>query len=85
MNHFNVIESTVFGGTIMTAALWHLQASDVSVIISCCASLVALGIQFWVAREKVKALRRESLEFVFPQQARADHETREFSEGKKPL
>lgn len=53
-----VIEGAVLGGTAVTMTLWHISASDMSVAISAVASLTALAIQFWVAREKVKVMRK---------------------------
>lgn len=52
-----VIDGAVFGGTAVTMLLWNISASDVSVIVSALASMLALTIQFWVARAKIKALK----------------------------
>jgi hypothetical protein len=64
--HAEIEAVTVFGGTGVTVALWGLHVSDVGVIFSAAASVIAVGIQYWVAREKVKALRRLSREVDDP-------------------
>ncbi len=50
--------AVTYTGSASTVLLWGLHVSDVAVIISCTATVVGVGLQVWVAVNKVRLMRR---------------------------
>jgi hypothetical protein len=52
------ISAVTVGSASATIVIWGLRLSDIAAIVSACVAIAGLGLQFWVAHHKVKALKR---------------------------
>lgn len=62
--HHNVLEAIApaltYGGATSAVTMYGLSLGDMGVIVSMVCAVIGVGLQIYVAREKVRAIRRET-------------------------
>lgn len=56
-SHLAKAPIVTFSSTASTFVIWGLHLSDLAAIVSACVALCGLGVQFWVARNKVRLMQ----------------------------
>lgn len=57
-DHMNAINAVTYGSAASTIVIWGLRLSDIAAIVSACVAIAGLGVQIWVARNRVQLMRQ---------------------------